>query len=389
MFLLKNYSCKICDKKIYFYQYKPSGSKKGSKVAVCNKCCLVQSVFKNVNNIKKPSLSANADWGNVRHGKKLRLDNQKKLVNFENYLKGNVLDIGSNRGDFIKFASEFNNVKNIYAVEPDKKIIEYENIEKFNVINKSIEDVKFDSNLKFNFIYCSHTLEHLNEFRILFNLFDKHLHEDGKIFIDIPNIKFIENKSVVEEFFIDKHTFHFSKLSFKNLTNYFNFEIVLELEDGFNLIYVIKNNYKENKQNKVMYNHESKIAKKNIKKYKKYLKINRSNLESIVSNELKKIINEKKVVIWGAGRILDSLIKYGYLKLNEDTMLVDKYLKNLPNDIDQKVYGNKIFDPSELNNFSPDYVLILANSAEHEIKELLRDFPEEKVILWSEIIEKY
>ena len=57
-----------------------------------------------------------------------------------------------------------------------------------------------------------------------------------------------------------------------------------------------------------MYNHESKIAKKNIKKYKKYLKINRSNLESIVSNELKKIINEKKVVIWGAGRILDSLI---------------------------------------------------------------------------------
>ena len=42
-----------------------------------------------------------------------------------------------------------------------------------------------------------------------------------------------------------------------------------------------------------MYNHESKIAKKNIKKYKKYLKINRSNLESIVSNELKKIINEK------------------------------------------------------------------------------------------------
>ena len=104
---------------------------------------------------------------------------------------------------------------------------------------------------------------------------------------------------------------------------------------------------------------------------------------------LKKIINEKKVVIWGAGRILDSLIKYGYLKLNEDTMLVDKYLKNLPNDIDQKVYGNKIFDPSELNNFSPDYVLILANSAEHEIKNLLIDFPEEKVISWSEILSKY
>ena len=79
-------------------------------------------------------------------------------MNFENYLKGNALDIGSNRGDFIKFASEFNNVKNIYAVEPDKKIIEYENIKKFNVINKPIEDVKFDSNLKFNFIYCSHTL---------------------------------------------------------------------------------------------------------------------------------------------------------------------------------------------------------------------------------------
>jgi len=33
--------------------------------------------------------------------------------------------------------------------------------------------------------------------------------------------------------------------------------------------------------------------------------------------------------------------------------------------------------------------LILANSAEHEIKNLLSDFPEEKVISWSEILSKY
>ena len=389
MLLFKNYFCKVCNKKIYFYQYRPNGSKKRSRVAVCNNCCLVQSIFKDVNVTRKPSLSSNADWGNVRHGKKLRLDSQKKLINFENILKGNILDIGSNRGDFINFASEFTNVMDIYGVEPDEKIIDYENINNFNIINSPIESVNFESNLKFNFIYCSHTLEHLNEFNKLFTLFDRHLDEDGKILIDIPNINFIENESVIEEFFIDKHTFHFSKLSFKNLVNNFKFEIVSEIEDGFNLIYIIKNIPNDNKQKQKMYNHEIKATKKHLKNYKKNLKSNRGNLKTIVNKEFKQIIDKKKVVIWGAGRILDSLINYGNLELNENTMLVDRYLKDLPNDIDQNIHGSKIYDPSELFNFKPDYIFILANSAENEIKNLLSDLPKEKILAWSQIIRKY
>ena len=49
-------------------------------------------------------------------------------------------------------------------------------------------------------------------------------------------------------------------------------------------------------------------------------------------------------------------------------MLVDKYLVNLPNDIHQEYYEGKILNPENINDYKPNYVIVLANSATTEIK---------------------
>ena len=106
-----NNYCKLCNERISSTIYTPKSTFKEASIHICPRCLLVQSTFNNNNTKKIASLSSDANWGNVRHGKKLRLENQKKLLNFEKLLKGNILDIGSNRGDFIKFASSFKSVK--------------------------------------------------------------------------------------------------------------------------------------------------------------------------------------------------------------------------------------------------------------------------------------
>lgn len=389
MILFRKYYCKLCGFKIRNYVYIPKHSKRKAKIVICKKCQLVQSVFRKSNFKKKASLSSDADWGNVRHGKKLRLDKQTENINFDLYLKGKVLDIGSNRGDFIKFALKNKNVEEVYALEPDLNLIDYFDEDKTKIINDRIENINFNKTIKFDFIYCSHTLEHLDEFESLFNLFNNNLAESGKILIDVPNITFIENKNLTEEFFIDKHKFHFSISSLENLISRYNYQNHYSHYENNNLIYIIKKS--EDQISNVKSNVRlSTIDYKNlIRNYKHNLRNNRRKLTKIVKSEFLDTINNKRVVIWGAGRILNSLLKYGNLKLNNNVMLVDSYLTNLPNDIVQEYYLNKVQLPKEIESYNPEVIFILANSAESEINKILKSSFNKKVVLWNEIMKKY
>lgn len=380
-----NNYCKLCNEKISSTIYIPKSTFKDASIHICPNCLLVQSIFNNNNTKKIASLSSDANWGNVRHGKKLRLENQKKLLNFEKLLKGNILDIGSNRGDFIKFASSFKSVKKIYAIEPDKNIINYKSDNLVSVINSRIENINLDKNIKFNFIYCSHTLEHLDEFKNLFLFFDKHLSVDGKILIDLPDLEYISNKRNVEEFFIDKHTFHFSVDSVKNTFKYYGYKIDLEKIELNNLLYIIKKNKGSLQRNFQPDINKLKYYKELISSYKLQLEINRNKLIGIVQ-EIQPLINSSKTAIWGSGRILDSLVKYGNLKLNRNTLLVDNFISGLPNDVNQQTYQGKIFTSEEIKKFEPEFIFVFANSAEDEIMMYLEDSYKGVVISWTNLI---
>jgi len=384
----KNYykkaSCFSCRNKLGESAYQPLNSMYNCKVYVCENCTLVQTIRKEIKIKRTSSLSSDADWGNVRHAKKLRLDQQQLLINFKEYLKGNILDIGSNRGDFIKYAASFNKVKSVSAVEPDPNIIDYKGVPKVEIHQERFENFISHNDQKFDFIFCNHTLEHVDDPYLVLSQAKNVLKESGFVLIDVPNIEFISNQFIVEEFFIDKHKFHFSENSIEYLFNKSNFFVKEKFINNANMTYILTTKdtgYHYTKDELK----DSTYYKTLLTKYEENLRNTRNKLSEIVKKNIEPFLLNNKVAIWGGGRILDSLIKYGDLKLSREELIVDSYLYNISGDIDKKPKEMEIKNPKELEEFKPDVLFILANSAEVEISKEAKKIGINKIICFSEL----
>lgn len=384
-------NCDFCQSKRLSKLYQVPDSKLSATVYICNNCGLVQSLFNNkiVKKERVISASSGADWGNIRHGKKLRFENN--LAYFIEYFKGNkfkeILDIGSNRGDFLLWVS--NNYPNIRltGIEPDKKVIDsYKRLKNLRLYLSRFENVRLPSD-KFDFIYCSQTLEHAKSASEMLKKIYSISKDGAYIFIEVPNIEVIKDDDVVEEFFIDKHTFHFNRFLLIEYIKSLGFQIIKgeKLTDTSNIALVIKKsdrvdgNYLFNKTSSlVIYN------KKLIKKYNITLSLNRKNLKVLVKN-LEEFIARQKVVFWGGGRIFDSLVVYGGLKTDHILGVIDKYLRN----IIPVVHGVPLKGPEYLRTLSPDVVIILAKSSADEIEKEVRSYGVRHVIKFRDILNNF
>lgn len=138
------------------------------------------------------------------------------------FTKKNLLDIGSGTGiSLIKFEDKGFNV---LGIEPDNV-----NVLKINkVLNKGkcihgfIETIKIDN--KFDVIWSSHSLEHLEDPNMCFKKVYEILDDDGVFCVIVPdgeNIKSLKN-SVRNRF----HLFHFSKQSLIKLGQKNSFDVI-------------------------------------------------------------------------------------------------------------------------------------------------------------------
>jgi SAM-dependent methyltransferase len=329
--------------------YEPVGSKRGSLVFLCPNCGLVQTKYtlpykRNYSAIK---ISCDADWGNIRYGKHFSLEYSKNLL--ENIVVNSkkILDIGSNRGTFVRFVSKINKNCKVFAVEPDANLINYENLAL--VFKGKFEDFDFDE--IFDFIYCSHTLEHVDDLTIFLEKLHKVTNDDSTIFIEVPNIVSIKNSTVVEEFFIDKHTFHFHPTVLPKIFQSFGFEIIRShIEEGY-MWFLLKKGKDFDYQYSIDKNELYRYLVKLISNYKMTLNQNRKRLYNGVQ---KLVCNYDKVGFWGCGRIFDAIIKYGRFPKDKVYIAVDSYL---PEFID-KVSGIPIVKPVELKKRSPEVLVI-------------------------------
>ena len=124
-------NCGVIDSLLHFYT--PIKSQRCAEVFICKSCSLVQTKYKQYEseNLKvKKTISTDANWGNVRHGKGIRFTDAKSYLEpilIESKPK-NILDIGSNRGDFVKYVLQKDYVESVTAIEPDKSLKnEYDN----------------------------------------------------------------------------------------------------------------------------------------------------------------------------------------------------------------------------------------------------------------------
>src|SRR5690348_2908526 len=118
-------ACELCRRAELIQIYQPHGSTRGLKVYLCNHCGLVQSLPRIDRAARAPAaVSSGADWGNVRYGKGFRTEiavaalTRHADVNTEL----EILDVGSNRGSFVRAALEAAPSASITAIEPDERV---------------------------------------------------------------------------------------------------------------------------------------------------------------------------------------------------------------------------------------------------------------------------
>ncbi len=384
--LINMKNCDFCKNSLTSI-YKVQDTSRGADVCICNVCGLVQTVFtKQKPKERMVSTSSGAGWGNIRHGKGLRLDKNKallqKLVPWQECKT--ILDIGANRGDFIHWVSEIDPDSHITAIEPDSKVVHtYKDLDNVRLLIDRFENVCFTEE-SFDFIYCFHTLEHADSALEMLNYLYKLLRTGGYAFIEVPNIEVITENDVVEEFFIDKHKFHFNRSILLDYLREMRCEILFgdEETDKSNITFLIQKKEKRHIPEKVSFANDARVKANTtaITEYKTLLEKNREKLKE-AAEKLEAFMKRQKVVLWGAGRIFDALVRYGGLSTEHIYSLVDSYLAPLL----PAVHGVPIKSPQSLRLLEPDVVIILAKTSTSDIEAQARKFGIRHVIKFSDL----
>ena len=370
---IKNFFCDNCGISDFSLAYKVPDSLRGLNVYVCNNCSLSQSLprIDHVQNRPK-RVTSGAAWGNIRYGKAFITEKSikilEKFVDLSNDL--NFIDIGSNRGSLINALYEKYPNLRITAVEPDKRVIvDYKKNPKLECFFERIENIEFKKN-SFDIVYSAHTIEHLKSPSQTLKNIRSWMKEDAICYFEVPNLFSIKQDNLIEEFFIDKHLFHYSEETFSDLIEMSGFSI---LDDGIfidndNIRIVckprknpIKVDFKREKKSKLIFNmHE--VYAKNLKN--NYDKIKRA------SKKISQLCKKKRVVFWGAGRIFDSIVVNGNLDTSLLHGLVDK---NLPNFVSE-MHGKKILFTTEIENLNPEAIVISSRAYKNEIINEINEY---------------
>ena len=365
--------CDFCKCNSLTKIYDVPTSRIGACVHSCDNCGLIQSSFRNKENKHtNKSISSGADWGNIRHGKKIRLEPSISFIETKCELSKvkRVLDIGSNRGHFVNHLLKINSNCNIVAIEPDNKILDdYDKDHRLNVLNTRFENyTELD---KFDFIYCCHTLEHADSAHEMLIHAISLLEEDGYLYIDVPSLSVLYDKTNVQEFFIDKHTFHFSISILHTHLIDLGLTIVDCNDDMHNIVFLCQ------KKNKSIAN----LCM--IEKYKTTLENNYKNL-NYVSNLIEDICANKRVAIIGASKIYDSLVKYGNFNPTNVKYLIDDYLSGYISE----VHGKTIFKQEDVPFNEIDVVILLTKSATNDLVTSLKNKGISKIYTFNDFIIK-
>jgi SAM-dependent methyltransferase len=379
--------CELCRHDSLEAVYEPDGSTRGLKVHVCLHCGLVQSLPRIDRAPCAPmAVSGGADWGNVRYGKAFRTAAVLALLRRHADLNAelSLLDVGSNRGSFVRAFVEAAPSSTVVAVEPDARVAPAcDGLDRVELIGARIEDVALET-ARFHVVHSCHTIEHLAEpARVLADHW-RVLKPGGLLILDAPNIGFLDSEDVVEEWFIDKHLYHFSARTLMRLLEACGFEIVSapDISDRENLLLVARKSLKAHPAIELD-RREVAAAQMLITTYVCARARNLAAL-AFVAAEIA-AMKPKRVAIWGAGRIFDSVVTHGRLVPGSLTLLVDAHLK--PHVAER--YGCPLAGPEELASAKPDVVVVMSRGFADEIaRDARRLLPHAEIVTYADMLQR-
>lgn len=377
--------CDFCSSIDLERAYTVPDSALGVSVLVCLGCGLVQSSQTiRSSGERVVSTSSGPGWGNIRHGKGLRfksaVQSLSRAIPWQEVRT--ALDIGSNRGDFVNWLHSTHPHVRITGVEPDSNLIHpYQELSNLELHQARFENV-YLADEAFDLIYSCHTLEHAGSAAGMLEKSRRLLRPGGWMYLEVPNLDFINDDNIVEEFFIDKHTFHFTRQVLVDRLESLGFDIVEGRgdDDCSNICFVVRRGAMRNDPQPI----DKVGVERNIeliRRYERKLSHNRLRLVE-VADKLYEFMGRQKVVLWGAGRIFDALVQYGNLRTDRIFGLVDSYLAKIL----QEVHGVPIRMPDSLRRAQPDVVVVLAKSSAEEIARTARRFGVRHVILLNDLL---
>lgn len=377
--------CDLCRSSALDPVYQPPGSDRGLTVYLCNHCGLVQSLPRVDRAPRRAAaVSSGADWGNVRYGKGFRTEACLSILRARVDLKQNlrVLDVGSNRGSFAKaFLAEAPRAR-LMCVEPDERVsASCARIERAESLCARIEDTSFPDE-SFDIIHSCHTIEHLGSPNTVLAEHWRTLKPGGLLLIDAPNIALIGSDDILEEWFIDKHLYHFSAGTLSRLLHANGFEVIdgPDPSDRENLLFAARKRAVAARP----IARAPREADHALELINRYVTNRARNLAALtkVAAEIASMSN-RRVALWGAGRLFDALVQHGAFDPKSLTLLIDTHLKL---HMDER-HGMKLSGPEDLVAADPGLIVVMSRAFAGEISKIAKaQVPNAEIVLYSDLL---
>jgi hypothetical protein len=237
---------------------------------------------------------------------------------------------------------------------------------------------------RFDAIHSCHTIEHL--IHPAQTLADHHrvLKDGGILVLDAPNTALLASDDIVEEWFIDKHLYHFSERTLTRMIEAAGFTILErpDPKDRSNLFFVCRKNGLKPVNGGIDLL-EVEYAQDLISTYVSNRARNLLALTAVAAELL--TMAPRRVAVWGAGRLFDSLVTYGKLPTDALTVLIDKHLKA---HVSER-HGFALMGPEALAETNSGVVVVMSRDFATEIAaEVNRLTPGAEVILYTDLMNR-
>ena len=378
-------SCELCRRDALALVYQPEHSPRGLKVYLCHHCGLVQSLPRIDRAPRKSAaVSGGADWGNVRYGKAFRtqaaMDALRRHTNFNAPLS--LLDVGSNRGIFVRAFLDAAPNASVLAMEPDERVAQScAGLDRTELLVSRTEDAALESE-RFDVVHSCHTIEHLAHPQAVLADHWRTLKPGGLLVLDAPNIAHLEEDDIIEEWFIDKHLYHFSARTLIRLVRAAGFDIVEapDAKDRANLLIVAT---KSDKAVRAVADDPLEVAgaERLIAAYGATRACNLSALTALAADIA--TMAPRRVAMWGAGRLFDTLVTHGGFEPAMLSSLIDKHLKQYVGER----YGRALEEPDSLKTSDPGVVIVMSRGFAKEIADEAKSLaPKAEIVFYSDLL---
>ncbi len=378
--------CDFCRSDSLSFAYAPEGSTRGLKVYVCQHCGLVQSAPRIARTKERhaAAVSGGADWGNVRYGKGFRtkqaLDALARHTDLTAPLA--LLDVGSNRGSFARAFLDAAPKAQLTALEPDERYADSSaDLPRTELVRARTEHTNFDAG-RFDIVHSCHTIEHLGEAFAALKDHARVLKDGGLLVIDAPNTALLGAEDIVEEWFIDKHLFHFSARTLSRMIEAVGFSIIEQNDpaDAVNLLFVAQ---KTGATNDIIAGDSAEVLRA-MTLMSSYQKTRTRNLAALKEAAFElSALKPRKVALWGAGRLFDLLVREGGFDPTSLSLLIDTHLKKhlaARHDVALSL-------PDALSDASADVVVVMSRMFADEITaDVKRRAPRAEIILYADLL---